>query len=131
MRPDRPLLPVLDAALARAVRKDEVPALMLVGVDGYADVIHAARGLAAAWQRPDVRDALRAAGVPPDALMLADLRRLPVIMLTTSSSARDVAACYDRGVNCYVVNPLDLDDFTALVQAINRFWFEVARLPPE
>jgi len=33
-------------------------------------------------------------------------------------------------VNCYVVKPLDLDDFTALVQAINRFWFEVARLPP-
>ena len=51
-------------------------------------------------------------------------------MLTTSSSARDIAACYARGVNCYVVKPLDLDDFTALVQAINRFWFEVARLPP-
>jgi len=59
-----------------------------------------------------------------------ELRRTPVIMLTTSSSARDVAACYDRGVNCYVVKPLDLDDFTGLVQAINRFWFEVARLPP-
>jgi chemotaxis family two-component system response regulator Rcp1 len=59
-----------------------------------------------------------------------DLRQTPVIMLTTSSSARDVAACYDRGVNCYVVKPLDLDDFTGLVQAINRFWFEVARLPP-
>ena len=58
------------------------------------------------------------------------LLRIPVIMLTTSSSARDVTACYDRGVNCYVVKPLDLDDFTALVQAINRFWFEVARLPP-
>ena len=59
-----------------------------------------------------------------------ELRRTPVIMLTTSSSARDIAACYDRGVNCYVVKPLDLDDFTGLVQAINRFWFEVARLPP-
>jgi two-component system, chemotaxis family, response regulator Rcp1 len=59
-----------------------------------------------------------------------ELRRTPVIMLTTSSSARDIAACYDRGVNCYVVKPLDLDDFTALVQAINRFWFEVAQLPP-
>lgn len=58
------------------------------------------------------------------------LRRTPVIMLTTSSSARDVSACYDRGVNCYVVKPLDLDDFTTLVQAINGFWLEVARLPP-
>jgi two-component system, chemotaxis family, response regulator Rcp1 len=59
-----------------------------------------------------------------------ELRRTPVIMLTTSSSARDIAACYDRGVNCYVVKPLDLDDFTRLVQAINGFWFEVAVLPP-
>jgi len=58
-----------------------------------------------------------------------ELRRTPVIMLTTSSSSRDVAACYERGVNCYVVKPLDLDDFTRLVQAINGFWFEVARLP--
>ena len=59
-----------------------------------------------------------------------ELRRTPVIMLTTSSSTRDIAACYDRGVNCYVVKPLDLDDFTRLVQAINSFWFEVAVLPP-
>lgn len=58
------------------------------------------------------------------------LRGTPVIMLTTSASARDIAACYDRGVNCYVVKPLDLDDFTRLVQAINGFWFEVAQLPP-
>jgi CheY-like chemotaxis protein len=58
------------------------------------------------------------------------LRSTPVIMLTTSSSARDVEASYDRGVNCYVVKPLDLDDFTRLVQAINGFWLEVARLPP-
>ena len=59
-----------------------------------------------------------------------ELLRIPVIMLTTSSSARDVAACYDRGVNCYVVKPLDLDDFTRLVQAIHSFWFGVAQLPP-
>jgi two-component system, chemotaxis family, response regulator Rcp1 len=57
------------------------------------------------------------------------LRRTPVIMLTTSSSARDVDACYDRGVNCYVVKPLDLDDFTALVAAIKDFWLGIARLP--
>jgi CheY-like chemotaxis protein len=58
-----------------------------------------------------------------------ELRTTPVIMLTTSSSARDVDASYARGVNCYVVKPLDLDDFTRLVQAINGFWLEVARLP--
>jgi CheY-like chemotaxis protein len=59
-----------------------------------------------------------------------ELRRVPVIVLTTSSSARDISACYERGVNCYLVKPLDLDDFTGLVRAVTRFWFEVARLPP-
>jgi CheY-like chemotaxis protein len=59
------------------------------------------------------------------------LRHTPVIMLTTSSSSRDVLACYERGVNCYVVKPLELDEFTALVQAINRFWLGVVELPPE
>jgi CheY-like chemotaxis protein len=59
-----------------------------------------------------------------------ELRRTPVIMLTTSSAAGDVAACYDRGVNSYVVKPLDLDEFTGLVREINRFWLEVAELPP-
>jgi chemotaxis family two-component system response regulator Rcp1 len=57
------------------------------------------------------------------------LRTTPVIMLTTSSSSRDVAASYDRGVNGYVVKPLELDDFTELVQAINGFWLDFARLP--
>jgi two-component system, chemotaxis family, response regulator Rcp1 len=60
----------------------------------------------------------------------ADLRRTPVIMLTTSGSAGDLTACYDRGVNGYVVKPLDLDDFTRIVQAITSFWFDVAQLPP-
>jgi DNA-binding response OmpR family regulator len=47
------------------------------------------------------------------------------------SSSRDVLACYERGVNCYVVKPFELDEFTALVQAINRFWLGVVELPPE
>jgi len=58
------------------------------------------------------------------------LRRTPVIMLTTSAAAGDVTACYDRGVNCYVVKPLELDDFAAVVEALNRFWFDIAQLPP-
>jgi chemotaxis family two-component system response regulator Rcp1 len=102
---------------------------------------------------PDGEEALahlRRAGEPRPDLILLDLNlprknglevleeikadpelcRTPVIMLTTSSSVRDVDACYQRGVNCYVVKPLELDDFERLVQAINSFWFEVARLPP-
>jgi CheY-like chemotaxis protein len=57
------------------------------------------------------------------------LRGLPVIMLTTSSAAADIAACYERGVNSYIVKPLDLDDFTSVVRAIDAFWLKTARLP--
>jgi two-component system, chemotaxis family, response regulator Rcp1 len=58
-----------------------------------------------------------------------DLRAIPVVMLTTSSSAVDVASCYARGANSYVVKPRDLDGFTDVIHAINRFWLGVARLP--
>jgi CheY-like chemotaxis protein len=57
------------------------------------------------------------------------LRRLPVIMLTTSSAAHDVSACYDRGASSYIVKPLDLDDFTSVVRAIDAFWLRTAQLP--
>ena len=59
-----------------------------------------------------------------------ELRRTPVIMLTTSSSAARLAACYDRGVNCYVVKPLDLDDFTRSSRRSTASGSRSPRLPP-
>ena len=58
-----------------------------------------------------------------------DLVALPVIMLTSSRAASDVAACYARGANAYVVKPLELDEFMDLIGAIRSFWLDVARLP--
>jgi two-component system, chemotaxis family, response regulator Rcp1 len=57
------------------------------------------------------------------------LRVIPVVMLTSSAAERDVTACYERGANSYVVKPRDLDGFTAVIHAINRYWLGVARLP--
>ena len=59
----------------------------------------------------------------------AELACIPVIMLTTSSAEHDIVACYSRGANCFVVKPLELDEFMDLIGAIRTFWLGVARLP--
>ena len=58
------------------------------------------------------------------------LRRLPVIVLTTSQSEDDIAACYDRHANCYITKPFDMDSFVEIVGRIRDHWFSTVRLPP-
>jgi two-component system response regulator len=68
-------------------------------------------------------------------MVLADLkrdprlRRIPVCMLTSSKSEKDVGESYDLGANCYVVKPLDFKTFQEIVLAVERFWFTTVRLP--
>jgi len=50
------------------------------------------------------------------------LRRLPVIVFTTSASHLDVQQCYENGANAYVLKPVDLEDFDRTIDAINSFW---------
>ena len=56
-------------------------------------------------------------------------KRIPVVMLTTSSSESDVLACYDKSANCFITKPLDFGNFINVVEAIESFWFSTARLP--
>jgi CheY-like chemotaxis protein len=58
-----------------------------------------------------------------------DLRKIPVVIFTTSRSGRDVARCYELGANCYVSKPGNLDDFRSVVRSIEDFWFGSASLP--
>lgn len=60
-----------------------------------------------------------------------DLRRLPVVILSTSGMEEDVLRSYDLHANCYVTKPVDLDQFIKIVQEIKEFWIEIVRLPPE
>jgi two-component system, chemotaxis family, response regulator Rcp1 len=60
-----------------------------------------------------------------------DLRRIPVIVLTTSKAEEDVLHTYDLHANCYILKPLDLEQFITVVKSIEDFWFTVARLPSE
>ena len=60
-----------------------------------------------------------------------DLRRIPVIVLTTSKAEEDVFHTYDLHANCYIAKPLDLEQFITVVKSIEDFWFTVATLPSE
>jgi CheY-like chemotaxis protein len=57
------------------------------------------------------------------------LRRIPVVVLTSSQAEPDVAASYDLNANCYIIKPLDLDQFIRVVRAIEDFWLTVVKLP--
>lgn len=59
----------------------------------------------------------------------ASLRRLPVMVMTTSSDEQDVNAAYDRNVNCYITKPVDLRDFIEVMQSLNRFTLTWVALP--
>lgn len=59
------------------------------------------------------------------------LRRIPVVILTTSRADQDVIQTYDLGANAYVVKPVDLDQLIQIVKKIEQFWFTIVRLPPE
>lgn len=57
------------------------------------------------------------------------LKKIPVVMLTTSSSQSDISQCYERFANCFITKPLDFGKFLDVVKAIETFWFTVAQLP--
>jgi two-component system, chemotaxis family, response regulator Rcp1 len=57
------------------------------------------------------------------------LRRIPVVILTTSRAEADVLWAYDLHANCYIVKPVDLDQFLYVVQSIEHFWLSVVELP--
>ncbi len=59
------------------------------------------------------------------------LKRIPVVILTTSNAEEDVLKTYGLHANCYVTKPVDLDQFVKIVQSINNFWFEMVTLPSE
>ena len=58
-----------------------------------------------------------------------DLRRIPVVILSTSDSEDDVLAAYDQNANCYVTKPVDLDRFWEVVRSIDQFWLSFVKLP--
>lgn len=59
------------------------------------------------------------------------LKRIPVVVLTTSKSEVDVLKAYGLHANCYIVKPVDFEKFAGVVKNIENFWFSVVTLPSE
>lgn len=58
-----------------------------------------------------------------------DLKRIPVVVLTTSSAELDILKSYELHANCYITKPVELDKFVEVVRTIDDFWLTVVRLP--
>ena len=59
-----------------------------------------------------------------------NLRRIPVVILTTSKSEQDILKTYDLHANCYITKPVDLSQFMKVIQNIEAFWLTIVNLPP-
>ena len=75
--------------------------------------------------RKDGREALKEIKADPT------LRRIPVVVLTTSKAEEDILRSYDLGVNSYVTKPVTFKSLVELVKELGRYWFEVVELPPD
>ncbi|OGP13366.1 MAG: response regulator [Deltaproteobacteria bacterium GWA2_54_12] len=60
-----------------------------------------------------------------------DLKRIPVVVLTTSGNEKDILMAYELHVNAYITKPVDLDQFIKIVEAVEDFWLTVVKLPPK
>lgn len=75
--------------------------------------------------RKDGREVLKEIKQDPD------LKRIPVVVITTSDNEKDILKAYDMHVNAYITKPVDFDKFVSIVGAIEDFWLTVAKLPPK
>lgn len=57
------------------------------------------------------------------------LKRIPVVVLTTSEDEKDILKAYDLHVNAYITKPVNLDQFMKVVEAVEDFWLTVVKLP--
>lgn len=75
--------------------------------------------------RKDGREALREIKDDPE------LRRIPVIILTTSKAEEDVFRTYDLGANSFITKPVDFASMVDIMREIGRYWIEIVELPPD
>lgn len=59
------------------------------------------------------------------------LKRIPVVILTSSQAETDIVATYNLHANCYITKPVDFGQFINVIRSIENFWFKIVKLPPK
>ena len=59
-----------------------------------------------------------------------ELRRIPVVVLTSSEAEEDIARSYELHANAYITKPVDIDQFIEVAQNLEEFWLSIVKLPP-
>ena len=128
-----------DLRLAQEVLRDNVPQhQLLVARDGEEALrmLHR-QGEHAALPTPDLvlldlnlprkdgREVLKEIKQDPN------LRRIPVLILSTSQADRDVLVCYDAHANAYLTKPIDMSEFSDLARMLREFWLGAVQRPPK
>lgn len=75
--------------------------------------------------RKDGREALKEIKNDPE------LKRIPIVVLTTSKAEEDILRTYDLGVNSYVTKPVTFDSLVETIKVIGKYWFEIVELPAD
>ena len=73
--------------------------------------------------RKDGREALKEIKDNPD------LKKIPIIILTTSSAEEDILKTYNLGANSFITKPVTFDGLVSVIQALENYWFEIVKLP--
>ena len=75
--------------------------------------------------RKDGREALTEIKHDPD------LRRIPVVVMTTSKAEEDILRTYDLGVSSFIIKPLSFEGLVEVMKTLEHYWFEIVELPPD
>jgi CheY-like chemotaxis protein len=59
------------------------------------------------------------------------LKRIPVVILTTSQAEADILKTYNLHANCFITKPVDLNQFLQMIKSLQDFWFSIVKLPPK
>lgn len=59
------------------------------------------------------------------------LKKIPIIVLTTSDADHDISKAYSLNANCYILKPVDFDDFAKVIRLVETFWFNTVKLAAE
>ena len=60
-----------------------------------------------------------------------ELKKIPVVIMTTSQAEEDILKSYNLHANCYITKPIDLNQFIKVIKSIEEFWFSIVKLPPK